>query len=429
MASKGPELKVLIVGGGGREHALAAKLARDAPGATLFAAPGNPGTESVARNLPIADSDIEGLAQFAERERVDLTVVGPEIPLAAGIADVFAERRLPLFGPSGAAARIESSKVFAKTLMRERGIPTAGFQTFRSHADAARYLASVEPPVVVKASGLAGGKGAVVCTTRSEAKAALDEMMMQDRFGPAGREVVIEEFLEGEELSVFFVSDGTDAVPLGTARDHKRRFEGDEGPNTGGMGAYAPVGGLEEDLVERVRREIAMPVLEALAELGTPYRGFLYAGLMLTTEGPKVIEFNCRLGDPEAQVVLPLTSADLLQPLTAVARGETLGDWRPATSRRSALVTVVVCGEYPGRVERGLPIEIPPDLEREDLRIFHAGTALADGRLVTGGGRVLGVTGLGTSLRDAAERSRRGAAAVRFEGSAWRADIGRAELG
>lgn len=416
------------MGSGGREHALAARLAADPACTDLFAAPGNPGTATVARNVPIPASDLEGLAEFAADEQIDLTVVGPEIPLAAGLQDVFASRGLPLFGPSAAAARIESSKAFAKSLMHERGVPTAAFRVFRSHDAAADHLAYVGAPVVVKASGLAGGKGAIVCRTMDEGRAALASMMQEDRFGEAGREVVIEEYLEGQELSVFFLTDGTRAVPLVTARDHKRRFEGDGGSNTGGMGAYAPVGGLEDGLVERVRREIAVPVLEGLAERGTPYRGFLYAGLMLTPEGPKVIEFNCRLGDPEAQVVLPLTGGDLVEPLAAVARGEALADWRPTVSGGAALVTVVVCGGYPAKTDPGLPVHIPPDLESCDLRVYHAGTAIESGRLVTAGGRVLGVTGLGTSLREAAERSRRGASEIRFEGADWRGDIGKAEL-
>lgn len=422
-------MNILIVGGGGREHAIAAKLRRDDPDASIYVAPGNPGTDGPGRNVPLSASDLAGLADFAADQSIDLTVVGPEQPLADGIAEVFEARGLPLFGPSRQAARLESSKVFSKRLMRDCGVPTAGFEVFTDYDRAAAFVSELDPPVVVKASGLAAGKGAVVAESVDDALTALREMLVEDRFGEAGHEVVVEEFMSGEELSVFFLSDGENAVPLVPSRDHKRRFEGDRGPNTGGMGAYAPVADGTEQLVERARREVADPILQGMAERGFPYRGFLYAGLMLTPEGPKVVEFNCRLGDPEAQVVLPLTGAGLAEPLAAVARGESLAGWTAGPSEGAALVTAVVSGGYPGPYPKGLPIDIPPGLESADVHVYHAGTSVEDGRLVTSGGRVVGITGLGSDLEEAAARSREGAARVRFDGAVWRSDIGHSEVG
>lgn len=427
-------MRVLVVGSGGREHALVDKLRRDEPRAELLAAPGNPGIARLATCLPVAADDVEGLAGLAEDRGVDLVVVGPEVPLAAGLADALATRRIPVFGPSRQAARIEASKAFAKELMREAGVPTASFEVFRDAVAARRHVREVGAPVVVKASGLAAGKGALVCGTEEEALAAVEEIMVERRFGGAGDRVVVEAFLEGVELSVFFLADGARAVPLVTSRDYKRVGEGDRGPNTGGMGAYAPAGdprrpdgGSPEaraEIVAEVERLIARPVLEALAERGTPYRGFLYAGLMLTDDGPQVVEFNCRLGDPEAQVVLPLTRASVLEPMAAVARGEGLGDWSPGEPDGAALITILTSEGYPGSYEKGHPIHIPDHLEDEDVRVYQAGTALRDGELVTAGGRVLGVVGLGPDLETAAERSRAAVARIEFRGVQWRRDIG-----
>ncbi|MEE9207895.1 MAG: phosphoribosylamine--glycine ligase [Gemmatimonadota bacterium] len=417
-------MRILVVGGGGREDALAAKLRADWPDSELFVAPGNPGTMRWATNVPIAAHDVAGLIRFAESESVDLTVVGPEQPLAAGIADAFQNLGLPLFGPTAAAARLESSKAFAKDLMRRHGIPTADFECFTDFGLAASHASRLTPPIVVKASGLAAGKGAMICESVQDAEHVLRQMLVDGRYGDAGLEVVIEEFLVGSELSVFFLADGERAFPMGTARDHKRRFAGDLGPNTGGMGAFSPVGGVDASLVAQVRAEIAEPVLMAMAAEGCPYRGFLYAGLMLTREGPKVIEFNCRLGDPEAQVVLPLLASDLVEPMRAIARGEPLDSWEAEARGGSALVTVVVSDGYPGTVVKGRPIEFAPELDGEALTVFHAGTAMEDGVLVTAGGRVAGVTAVAPTLTEAAEQSRLGAAAVLFEGASWRADIG-----
>ncbi len=416
-------MKLLVVGGGGREHAIADKLRRDQPGGIIFAAPGNPGMEPVAASVPVDGRDLESLAAFAADERVDLTVVGPEVPLADGIVDLFVDRDLPIFGPIRAAARLESSKAFAKELMRGIGVPTADFGVFTDAQHAVGYVEELEPPVVVKASGLAAGKGVIICESFDDARRAIQEILA-GRFGEAGREVVVEEFLRGEELSIFFITDGERAVPLVSARDHKRLHEGDRGPNTGGMGAFAPVPGISSEIVETVRRSVALPVLEELARRGIPYRGFLYVGLVLTPDGPKVLEFNCRLGDPEAQVVLPLTRSNLVEPMTAIARGDGLSDWKPSPQTDFALVTVLASGGYPEAYPRGLPIMVPDGMESERLRVYHAGTAILDGQLVTAGGRVLGVTGIGDSLAEAGQRSRAAAGAIEFENMHWRRDIG-----
>ena len=418
-------MNLLVIGGGGREHALVRKLAEDAPGATILCAPGNPGTARHGRNVPVGLTDHAILVRLARDEDIDLTIVGPEQPLANGIVDAFEAEGLMIFGPSAAAARIEASKAFAKRLMQECGVPTAGFRVFRDPELARGFAAGLEPPIVVKASGLAGGKGAIVCADHGEAGSAIYGLMVEGAFGVAGEEVVIEEFMRGEELSVFFVTDGRTAVALAPARDHKRRFAGGEGPNTGGMGAFAPVPGSDAGLIDRVRREITEPVLAGLAERGAPYRGFLYAGLMLTDDGPKVIEFNCRLGDPETQAVLPLMRDSLLEPLAVVAGGGALDGWRPEPPAAAALTTVVVSGAYPGPVEVDLPIELPEDLEGPDLHVYHAATRMDGQRLVTAGGRVFAVTGLGPDIETAGERSRAAAARIRFDGADWRRDIGR----
>lgn len=422
-------MNLLVVGNGGREHALVRKLAGDAPDATIYCAPGNPGTAQHGINVPIHAADLSGLTRFARAEEVDLTVVGPELPLAEGLADSFIASGLPIFGPVADAARLEASKSFSKRLMEECGVPTARFRVFDDPDRAREFAAGLEPPLVVKASGLAGGKGAVVCADHGEANAAIRDMMERDTLGAAGAEIVIEEFMEGNELSVFFITDGLKAAALAPARDHKRRFPGDLGPNTGGMGAFSPVKGIDDPLIERVRREIVEPVLSGLAERGSPYRGFLYVGLMLTAEGPKVIEFNCRLGDPETQAVLPLLEDSLLEPLLAIGCGGALGGWCPAAPTRAALTTVVINGTYPGEVKTGLPIDLPTDLDGPNLHVYHAGTAVEDGHLVTAGGRIFGVTGIGNDMQEAAALSRAGAARIRFEGAAWRPDIGHSEIG
>jgi phosphoribosylamine---glycine ligase len=418
-------MKILIVGNGGREHALLWKLRRDAPEARFWATRPNPGMAPLAAAVDLAPDDVEGLAGWAEGAGITLTVVGPEVPLARGIAEAFKARGLPLFGPASGAARLESSKAFAKELMEEAGVPTAAHRTFTDWAEAEAYIAEQGAPIVVKASGLAAGKGAIVCTTVDEALEAAREMLEDGAFGDAGAEVVVEEFMEGEELSVFGITDGRRVTFLIPSQDHKRIGEGDTGPNTGGMGAYAPVSAATPELLDQVRDRIFLPTLDAMEAAGSRYRGVLYAGLMLTPDGPKVVEFNCRFGDPEAQVVLPLVEGPLLEQLVAVARGGSLENAAPLGASGAALNTVLASEGYPGSYEKGKEIRIPEEVARdEDILVFHAGTALDGDRLVTAGGRVLSVVGLGPDLAAAKERSLRGAEAIVFDGKTLRRDIG-----
>lgn len=417
-------MRILIVGNGGREHALLWKLRRDDPAARLFATHPNGGMAPLCEAVPIAPTDVEALSGWAAAQRIDLTVVGPEAPLAAGIVDRFDAKGLPVFGPSRAAARIEASKAYAKELMRTAGIPTAEHRTFRDREAAEAWVRERGAPIVVKASGLAAGKGAVVCGTVEEAVGALDAMLGELAFGEAGREVVIEEFMEGEELSIFAVSDGTRVLLLLPSQDHKRVGEGDTGPNTGGMGAYAPVSIASEEVLREARTAIFEPTLRALAADGAPFRGLLYGGLMRTADALRVVEFNCRFGDPETQVVLPLMESSLLELLTIVAEGGSLTG-RSVRWREGAAVTTVVASDgYPAAYEKDKEISIEPGVDEEHVTLFHAGTRLADGRLVTSGGRVIAATGLGRSFDEASERSRSAAAAVRFDGAFFRNDIG-----
>jgi phosphoribosylamine--glycine ligase len=423
-------LKILVVGNGGREHALLWKLRRDAPGAELFITRGNGGTDALATSIPLDAGELQSLAGWAEQNQIDLTIVGPEAPLAEGIADHFGNHRLPVFGPSKQAARIESSKAFAKGLMARHGIPTAAFQVFTALPEAEDYVRSVAGPVVVKASGLAAGKGVVVCDDTDQALTALRETMEGGAFGVAGAEVVVEERMTGEELSVFALTDGQNVVPMVPAQDHKRVGEGESGPNTGGMGAYAPVSLATPELMERVEREILRPTVAAMAAEGCPFRGLLYAGLMLTPDGPKVVEFNCRFGDPETQVVLPLLRSSLLDPILEIARGGSLAGVRLGWSAQAAATTVLASGGYPGDYPSGVPIHLPAELQSsDDVIVFHAGTRRADdGALVTAGGRVLAVTALAPTVAAAAERSRAAAESIRFEGKHFRRDIGWREI-
>jgi phosphoribosylamine--glycine ligase len=423
-------LKILVVGNGGREHALLWKLRRDAPDAELFITRGNGGTDELATSIPLDAGELQSLAGWAEQNKIDLTIVGPEAPLAEGIADHFGNHRLPVFGPSRQAARIESSKAFAKGLMARHGVPTAAFQVFTALPDAEDYVRSLAGPVVVKASGLAAGKGVVVCDDTDQALTALRETMEGGAFGVAGAEVVVEERMTGEELSVFALTDGENVVPTVPAQDHKRVGEGETGPNTGGMGAYAPVSLATPELMERVEREILRPTVAAMAAEGCPFRGLLYAGLMLTPDGPKVVEFNCRFGDPETQVVLPLLQSSLLAPILEIARGGSLAGVRLGWSPQAAATTVLASGGYPGDYPSGVPIHLPAELHgSDDVIVFHAGTGRADdGALVTTGGRVLAITALAPTVAAAAERSRAAAESIRFEGKHFRRDIGWREI-
>ena len=422
-------MKVLIVGGGGREHALAWKLCRDDPNLELVAAPGNPGVAAFARCIPIGVDKLQDLANLAEEELVDFTIVGPESPLEAGIVNLFQTRGLPIFGPTREAARIETSKRFAKELMVRSKIPTARATQHSEAKEAKAALADFSTPVVVKASGLAAGKGVIVAQSAAEAERAIDAMLSDRVFGAAGREILLEEFMDGEELSLFAITDGQQALPLLAVQDHKRLLEGDFGPNTGGMGAYAPTSLATPELVTRVMAEIIRPALAAMRDAGSPFKGLLYAGLMITDEGPQVVEFNCRFGDPETQALLPLMESSLLELVAAVAGGGSLSrarypDWKPLSS----VTTVVAASGYPDKVRKGDVIQLPPN--EEGVEVFHAGTARdpATNELVTAGGRVLAVTAVAPTLFEASELSRSHAEQVSFSGKQLRRDIGWREL-
>ena len=414
-------MRILIAGNGGREHALLWKLRRDAPEASFFATTPNGGMAPDCTAVAIAPTDVAALADWAAANRMDLVVAGPETPLAAGLADRIRQVGIPVFGPSAAAARIESSKAFAKDLMSGAGVPTASYEVHTEAGPARRYIESLGAPVVVKASGLAAGKGAVVCETVDDAVTTA-EAMLAGTFGEAGSRVVVEEFMEGEELSVFCFAHEEEFVPLLASQDHKRIGEGDTGPNTGGMGAYAPVGFVTDALTAEVGERIIAPVLRALAEGGSPFSGLLYAGLMITDHGPRVVEFNCRFGDPETQAVIPLFASSLLEPMLAVAEGAGLAGRRPAFLDAAAVTTVLAAEGYPGTCPAGAEISVP-DLP-EGVLVFHAGTALDAGRLVTSGGRVLAATAVRTDFEQARISSRAAAAAIDFEGKRFRGDIG-----
>jgi phosphoribosylamine--glycine ligase len=423
-------LKILVVGNGGREHALLWKLRRDAPEAELFVTSANGGMQGLATSVPLGSGEIQALAGWAEQNAIDLTVVGPEAPLAEGIVDHFTSHGLCAFGPTKAAAQIEASKAFAKALMQRHGIPTAAFGVFDDRAEAEAYVREMGGPLVVKASGLAAGKGVIVCDDTPQAVAAVAEMMEHAAFGTAGAQVVIEERMTGEELSVFALTDGENVMAMLPAQDHKRVGEGETGPNTGGMGAYAPVALATPELMARVEAEILRPTVAAMAAEGHAFRGLLYAGLMLTPEGPKVVEFNARFGDPETQVVLPLLRSSLLVPMLAIARGESIANATLEWSPGAAATTVLASGGYPGDYPTGVPIDIPAEVEGvEDVVLFHAGTKRTeDGTLVTSGGRVLAVTALAATVTEAAERSRAAAERIRYEGRHYRRDIGWREV-
>ena len=425
---KKQRLRLLVIGSGGREHALVWKLAQSPRAARVYGAPGNAGIAAHATCVPISSSDLEGLADFAQQEGVDLTVVGPELPLASGIADLFAERGLRVFGPRRNAALLESSKIWCKELLARYEIPTGNFISFSVAEEALSYLEMADLPVVVKADGLAAGKGVTVARTRNEAQEAVRQAMVEGVFGESGRRVLVEEYLEGQEVSVMALCDGERLYPLAPAQDHKRINDGDQGPNTGGMGCYSPVPVLTEELWQEAMERIMLPTVRALATEGRPYVGCLYGGLVLTREGLRVLEFNCRFGDPEAQVALPRLEADLVDLLEAAVEGEL-----PEGERRegdSAAVCVVMASRgYPGEYETGKLIHgLETAAEMADVIVFHAATKQTDEGLVTAGGRVLGVTGLGPGLPEAIQAAYRGVNAISFAGAHWRTDIGRRAL-
>jgi phosphoribosylamine---glycine ligase len=418
-------MRVLVVGAGGREHALAWRLSRE-PVRALYCAPGNVGMTPVAELVAIDGGDPEALLAFAERAAIDLTIVGPELPLDRGIVDRFRAAGRRVLGPPRAAAQLECSKVFAKGFMARHGIPTARYRVCASSAEAREVVSSGEFgfPVVLKADGLAAGKGVVVAADRAQADAAIRAAMDERQFGAAGARLVIEECLVGPEVSFFALCDGTRAIPITSAQDHKRIFDDDQGPNTGGMGAFAPSPLLDASLQAVVMAEIVEPVLRGMRAEGTEYRGFLYAGLMMTCAGPKVIEYNVRFGDPEAQAVMPLLDGELLPLLTAAADGD-LGDSRVALKGSVSVGVVIASAGYPGPVAAGVPIEgLDAASQVPGVAIFHSGTQLSDGRVVTAGGRVLTVVGTGRDYREAIARAYQGVSAISFEGMQYRRDIG-----
>jgi phosphoribosylamine--glycine ligase len=423
-------MRVMVVGNGGREHALAWKLKQSPRIKRLWIAPGNAGTAQEGENVPIGVDDIRGLVAFAKKESVDLVVVGPELPLSLGLVDALGEERIRAFGPSRAAAQLESSKVFCKLLLRQADVPTAECQIFRDVESATRYIKSryandrERTPLVVKADGLASGKGVIVCSYRDEVLDAIDRIGRKQEFGRAGAQMVIEERLEGPEVSVLAITDGRTIVPLPSAQDHKAAYDGDTGPNTGGMGAYSPTPIMTDELLETVQDKILVPSIHAMKRNRKPFRGVLYAGLMLTASGPKVLEYNVRFGDPECQPLLMRLKSDLLDLLEATVDGNLDSIDAPEWDPRPAICVVMASAGYPGSYETGSEITGLDAADKvTDVKVFHAGTQLKDGKVLTSGGRVLGVTAMGTSLANAKLQAYKGVQAIRWPGAWCRKDI------
>jgi phosphoribosylamine--glycine ligase len=421
-------MKVLVVGGGGREHALVWKLSQSRRVKEVFCAPGNGGISQSARCLAIAADDLEGLARFSKDEKIDLTVVGPELPLTMGIVDLFQREGLRIFGATKGAAQLEGSKAFAKELMRQYNIPSAGYRVFDDRDEAVAYINKEGAPIVVKADGLAGGKGVILAGTVQEAVEAIDAIMVKRIFGEAGARVVIEELLEGEEASFIAFSDGEHVLPLASSQDHKAVYDEDQGPNTGGMGAYSPAPVVTPPVHDRIMEEIMIPTVKALAAEGHPYQGVLYAGIMIKEGEPKVLEFNCRLGDPETQPIFMRMRGDLIPVIEACIEGDLTGEeiaWDP----RTAVCVVMASQGYPGSYEKGKRIKGLDKVEAmEGVFVFHAGTVLKDGNYWTAGGRVLGVTGLGKGIKEAMEITYRAVSEITWEGVHFRTDIGKKAL-
>ena len=422
-------LRILVVGSGGREHTLVWKLAQSPRAEKIYCAPGNAGISRQAECVPISVLDATALADFAAEQKIDLTVVGPEAPLAAGVVDVFKERGLRVFGPERKAAVLESSKVWSKSFFARHDLPTGFFASFDVAADAIGYLDTQTYPVAVKADGLAAGKGVTIAQTREDAVEAITDSLVRGAFGESGRRVVIEEFLEGPEVSMMAISDGEHLYALPASQDHKRVFDDDKGPNTGGMGCYSPVPIFSEEMYTDTLEEIMKPTIRAMAAEERPFVGCLYAGLVLTSEGPKLLEYNCRFGDPESQVVLPRLDADLVDLLEAAVEGRLPEAVGPVSSG-AAVCVVMASGGYPGEYETGKLIHGLEKLDgRDDVVVFHAASKETDEGLVTSGGRVLGATGLGASLPEALEKAYGAVGEIQFEGAQWRRDIGRRAAG
>lgn len=421
-------MKVLVVGSGGREHAFVWKIAQSPMVKKIYCAPGNAGMRGKATCVPIAADDLEKQVAFAKDEGIDLTIVGPEAPLAKGIVDAFEAHGLKVFGPSAKAAELEASKAFFKYLMSKYGIPTAKGETFTSHRQAEAYVRSVGVPIVVKADGLAAGKGVIVCQKEKEALSALKRIMIDREFGDAGRKVVVEECLVGEEASFIAFTDGNTVLPLPSSQDHKAIYDGDKGPNTGGMGAYSPAPVVDRILHRRIMDEVMIPTVRAMAAEGRPYKGFLYAGLMIDRDRIGVLEFNARLGDPEAQPLLMRLKSDLIPLMLAAVEGK-LADCRIEIDERSTVCVVMASGGYPGKYRKGMPISgLDKAARMKDVMVFHAGTGEKDGKIVATGGRVLGVTALGSGVKDAIERAYRAVDKIKWDAAYHRTDIGQKAL-
>jgi phosphoribosylamine--glycine ligase len=422
-------MKVLVVGGGGREHALVWKLAQSPLLTKLYCAPGNPGIAQIAECVAVNADDVMGIVQFARDKAIDLVVVGPEDPLAQGLSDELTSRGVRVFGPSAAASAMESSKVFSKRLMHKHDIPTGQFRVCDQSHDAHEHVDRVGAPIVVKADGLAKGKGVMVCATVEEAHAAIREIMEARVFGKSGDRVLIEECLRGEEVSILAITDGKAILTLEPAQDHKRVYDNDEGPNTGGMGAYSPVERITPGLRAEIERRVFVPTIHALRREGIRYQGVLYAGLMITRNGPQVLEYNVRFGDPETQPLMMRMKSDLLPVLAAAAEGKLDGagiEWDP----RPAICVVMASGGYPGDYAKKKPIEgLDKAAKLPDVMVFHAGTAMSDGKVVTAGGRVLGVTAIGRTIAEAREKAYHAAGLIHFDGAHYRKDIGHLALG
>jgi phosphoribosylamine--glycine ligase len=418
------KMKILVVGGGGREHTLAWKIAQSPLVEQIYCAPGNPGIAELAECVHIDADEIETLRDFALAEQIDLTIVGPEVPLTMGIVDLFQTAGLEIFGPNKAAAQIEGSKGFSKDLMARHNIPTAAYRSFTDHAEAVAYIREQGAPIVVKADGLAAGKGVVVAMTEAQAIAAVDNIMLNQVFGAAGSSVVIEEFMDGEEASFFAFTDGKNILPLASSQDHKRANDNDEGPNTGGMGAYSPAPVVTDELYQIIVDTIVKPTISGMAKDGCPYSGILYVGLMIKNGQPRVVEYNARFGDPEAQPLLMRMKSDIVPVLQACARGELQQnsiDWYD----KAAVCVVMASGGYPADYEKNLPIDgLDSAAAIEGLMVFHAGTALKDGQIVNHGGRVLGVTGLGDTVRAAIDKAYSGVKVINWDHVHYRHDIG-----
>ncbi len=421
-------MKILVIGNGGREHALVWKISKSPLVREIYCAKGNAGTAEIAVNIDIAPEDIIGLKNFVIANRIDLTVVGPELPLSLGLADEFLKSGLYVVGPLQGAAEIESSKVFSKLIMREAGIPTADFQVFEDVAEAEKYIISQDRPLVVKAEGLAQGKGVFPCLNKGEAIAAVNAIMKEKMFGQAGRRVVIEEFLEGEEVSFMGITDGDVFVPFATSQDHKRAYDNDEGPNTGGMGAYSPARILDAEEQERVIKDIINPLLKKLNEKGRPYRGFLYAGLMIKDGKPYVLEFNARMGDPETQPLLVRMKSDIVPLLVGASQGNLKGQMA-VWDERFAVCVVITAQGYPGSYRKGMEISgLEQFRDRDDIIIFHAGTTRESDKIITSGGRVLGVTSIDDNPEKAIQKVYDAVSSIYFDGIFYRRDIGKRVL-